>query len=85
MRDTYDPQFDEVLFFPVRVLRITEAELVKRGDLTVHVHDFETHSTRSLGFFTLSLDKVTSSPIRRLELEKTRVYEAEQVDLLPRF
>ena len=83
LRNTRNPLFEETLYFPVKLVRITKEGMEKLGDITIFVLDYDPTGADNLGFFKLGLDQVTNSQYRRLEREgiKTRVYENDALPL----
>ena len=81
LRNTRNPLYEETLYFPVKLVRITKEGMEKKGDLTIFVLDYDPNGADNLGFYQLGLDQVTNSPYRRLGDLKTRVFEHEALPL----
>lgn len=83
LRNSRSPLFEETLYFPVKLVRITKEAMEKLGDITIFVLDYDPNGADNLGFYKLGLDQVTNSAYRRLEKEgiKTRVFEHDALPL----
>ena len=80
LRNTRNPLYEETLYFPVKLVRITKEGMEKKGDILIFVLDYDPSGADNLGFFTLGLDQVTNSPYRRLGDLKTRTRRNEQTN-----
>ena len=81
LRNTRNPLYEETLYFPVKLVRITKEGMEKKGEIVIFVLDYDPNGADNLGFFQLGLDQVTNSPYRRLGDLKTRVFEHEALPL----
>ena len=80
INSTLAPEYNETLYFPTNLVRFTAKELAEKGDLVLHVMHHAHPAPEDIGFCRITLDKVTSSPVKRIDDEgtniKTRVFEA---------
>jgi Ca2+-dependent lipid-binding protein len=81
VRNTRSPRFDETLYFPVKLVRITKEDMEKKGDITVYVLDYDPTGADNLGFIKISLDQITNAPYKRMGDGKSRVFEVEEMPL----
>jgi len=87
IRSTCAPQYDETLYFPTNLVRITTAGLEAKGDIVLYVLHHTKAAPSDLGFCRIPLDRITSAAVKRIEDSgsnvKTRVYEARLPLQLP--
>ena len=80
IRSTCSPAYEETLYFPTNLVRNTADELEAKGDLVLYVMHHTPASPEDIGFAKVSLDKITSASVKRIdepsgERVRTRAFE----------
>ena len=80
IRSTRSPVYEETLYFPTNLNRITSDDLSAKGDIVVHVLHHDPTAPEDIGFARIPLSKITGADVRRFEdgesVIKTRVYDS---------
>ena len=85
VRSTRAPLYDETLYFPTNLNRITSEDLAAKGDIVVYVLHHTPIAPEDIGFARLPLAKITGAPVHRIEdgtaVVRTRVYDEKALRL----
>lgn len=87
IRSTLSPQYDETLYFPTNLSRISSEDLAAKGDIVVYVLHHNPVAPDDIGFVRIPLSKITASQVHRIEdgtggaILRTRVLDESPMNL----